>query len=482
MQRHLKATPPTLHLSVEEEAIALDEQSESVIDVETTSADIDRLGDIVVTMGDAQAVVSNTPEIKPIDEALVGAVGDMAVAGSDADPTELTANLVPGTSPSTEGFFSAAKDKITEIWNKIKEIMAKMWQHVRAFFGSRERGADKMIEDAKHVDTGMKDLYSRGFDTQAEFDQWLKDMADRDSRWTRPYQFRGSAGPLTLRSKVVPQQHLKAELEKLRAHARNVIEEVIDAGLEATHFLTDVAKRCAADPAKVREIANEDMAKKYHAIFDKLASKIGIGHGYSQVYLGGFEVEINHRPSKIAHRFNAKIPEFIAAHPIAQGEPELLEVQTINDANEVILKWAEYEKSTLTVNGIARASEAADALRKEIDHLDKARAQFESDSAKRVGELEGSSDEASAFAALWSVMHDNGISNTMSMLSHEARSLACLCAITLPRIIDQAALTFKAAGKWTVSSFDYLNDLAEEAEKLRLRQEDRKKNGRRTGF
>jgi hypothetical protein len=106
---------PQPELSLEEQAIAADEANEKAIDQTNTANDIDQLGDIIVTMGDVQTVVSNIPEIKPIDQALVSSVADAAVAGTDADPEELAGSLLPDSGVSTESFTGKLKGKLEEL-------------------------------------------------------------------------------------------------------------------------------------------------------------------------------------------------------------------------------------------------------------------------------------------------------------------------------------------------------------------------------
>ncbi len=118
MKRHFKPQPPTaqqLHLSAEEEAIAADEQNEVKIEEEHITNNADQLGDIITTIGDVQTVVSNIPEIKPIDEALVSAAADMATAGTDADPEELVGTMLPDEGVSTESLMVDMRDRLAKL-------------------------------------------------------------------------------------------------------------------------------------------------------------------------------------------------------------------------------------------------------------------------------------------------------------------------------------------------------------------------------
>jgi hypothetical protein len=114
-----KAPPPpeptVPQLSLEEQAIATDEANEKKIEMETVSNDADQLGDIIVKVGEVQTIVSNIPEIKPIDQALVASIADAAVAGTDADPEELAGSMLPDEGVSTESFTNKLKDQLTQM-------------------------------------------------------------------------------------------------------------------------------------------------------------------------------------------------------------------------------------------------------------------------------------------------------------------------------------------------------------------------------
>lgn len=137
MRRHFQPTPtPPVSLSLEEEAIIADEVNQQINDIADTAADNERLGDIIVTMGDVETVVSNTPEIKSIEQTLIGAVADMAVAGTDADPEKLIDDMLPpDEAMSTESLADNIKETLSKLWTTIKNMMEKMWSQIGNFFG-----------------------------------------------------------------------------------------------------------------------------------------------------------------------------------------------------------------------------------------------------------------------------------------------------------------------------------------------------------
>ena len=210
MRRHFAAesivTTP-LHLSIEEEAILEDEMNLHSAELDGILEDSDRLGDIVVTMGDAQATVSNTPEIGTMEQELVSAVADMAVAGTDADPEDITKDMLPPAEGlSAESILESAGAMLKKIWDGIKAMMTKIWDHIKNFFmriGEFITGTKRRIEkleklvtesgdtlkdriiDAKDVFHGpLAELTIKGEATKevgkdySELASWFKDVID----------------------------------------------------------------------------------------------------------------------------------------------------------------------------------------------------------------------------------------------------------------------------------------------------------------
>lgn len=128
MQRHLKARPapavssPTL--SVEEEAILIDEASEAGIAADAAAADLDRVAEVADVANDTMLVVDETPEVGQVEQELVNAVGEMAVAGTD-ESAEDVISMPTGADDkiSVEGIASALKS----IWDAIVTAIKNMW-------------------------------------------------------------------------------------------------------------------------------------------------------------------------------------------------------------------------------------------------------------------------------------------------------------------------------------------------------------------
>lgn len=155
MNRHLKVPAPQPEpiptLSVEELAIAEDETSEAEIAAAVAEDDVDRVTEVAEVANDAILIVDETPEVGQVEQELVGAVGDMAVAGSDADPEEVISIPAAGEGDdlSVEGIVSALKS----IWNAIVAAIKNMWVGLKhwltTYFSSLEQNkkhAEKLIE------------------------------------------------------------------------------------------------------------------------------------------------------------------------------------------------------------------------------------------------------------------------------------------------------------------------------------------------
>jgi hypothetical protein len=154
MKRHLeKPTPqpvPVPTLSVEEEAILQDEHNEASIAVDAATAEADRITEVAEVAQDAVLVVDETPEVGQVEQDLVGAVGDMAVAGTDADPEEvISLPVTDGQDVSVEGIVSTLKS----IWDAIVTAIKNMWVGLKhwltTYFSTLEQNkkhAEKLIE------------------------------------------------------------------------------------------------------------------------------------------------------------------------------------------------------------------------------------------------------------------------------------------------------------------------------------------------
>jgi hypothetical protein len=133
MQRHFQPpSSPTVTLSVEEEAIAADEQNQIVADLAEVTQETGRVSDMEATMADARTAVMSTAEVTPVEVQLVAAVADMAVAGTDANPDDVI--VIPGEGVTTEGIISAVSSRLASFWKTIRELISKAMDYIVSFF------------------------------------------------------------------------------------------------------------------------------------------------------------------------------------------------------------------------------------------------------------------------------------------------------------------------------------------------------------
>jgi hypothetical protein len=184
MQRHLKAPAPQPApiptLSVEEEAILADEHSEASQALDQATAAADHITDVADVANDAVQVVDITPQCGQVEAELVEAVGDMAVAGSDADPADVISLPMPaeGGEPTPEGLsVEGIASTLKSIWDAIVTAIKNMWvgfKHwMTTYFSTLEQNkkhAEKLIErlsgmkgylanDGAMVTSSMTDIF-----------------------------------------------------------------------------------------------------------------------------------------------------------------------------------------------------------------------------------------------------------------------------------------------------------------------------------
>lgn len=210
MQRHLKeAAAPTPSLSVEEEAILLDEGSEAEIAFDSAGDDLERISDINDVANDTTLVVSLTPQVGQVEHDLIGAVADMAVAGTDGDPADVLAIVGDSAGLTTEGIIEALKT----MWNAIITSIKNMWVGLKhwltTYFSSLEQNkkhAEKLIErlngmkgytggkgEVKILDifdyggfAGLGLMFSNVFPTEEKLDKLVIDTIDSQFRLMMP--------------------------------------------------------------------------------------------------------------------------------------------------------------------------------------------------------------------------------------------------------------------------------------------------------
>lgn len=120
-----------LTISCEEADVLADE---AVVDLAEADGDLqtaERLVDVSDAMEDMAAIVDGVEEPSETERNLVQVAGDMAVAGTDAEPEDV---MVPATEsfgrPGMESLATRAK----QIWDKVLAMLKKIWEKIEGFF------------------------------------------------------------------------------------------------------------------------------------------------------------------------------------------------------------------------------------------------------------------------------------------------------------------------------------------------------------
>jgi hypothetical protein len=177
MQRHLKARPtpavssPTL--SVEEEAILIDEASEAGIAADAAAADLDRVAEVADVANDTMLVVDETPEVGQVEQELVNAVGEMAVAGTD-EAAEDVISMPTGADDtiSVEGIASALKS----LWQAIITAIKNMWVGIKHWFTTYFSTLEQNKKHAQGLITRLEGMKGYTANSGAEVTSVITDI------------------------------------------------------------------------------------------------------------------------------------------------------------------------------------------------------------------------------------------------------------------------------------------------------------------
>lgn len=128
-----KATPQIRRLSLEEEALVIDQGYQDQQDVCAGLDEVKRLTEISDALEDLAVVAANIRQASPTEIALIETVGQVAVAGSDNEP-EL---MLPAMESFQEGKSIAVEsiaEKAKVLWKNLLEFLARIWEKIVAFF------------------------------------------------------------------------------------------------------------------------------------------------------------------------------------------------------------------------------------------------------------------------------------------------------------------------------------------------------------
>src|ERR1700693_2043033 len=109
-QHFIKPAPQIDSLSLEEEAVLMDEMMQHSDEIDNCANQAERIEAIQQGVDDVAVIVSTQPIVGEIDQALAQVVADMAVVGSDADPADLLPPANEQGQLVTEGFVETVKN------------------------------------------------------------------------------------------------------------------------------------------------------------------------------------------------------------------------------------------------------------------------------------------------------------------------------------------------------------------------------------
>lgn len=125
------------NISMEEEAIMLDESAQAAAEASQDLNEAERIVQVSNALEDLAVVAGSKEELTDHEAQLMENAGDMAVAGTDVSPDEIV--------PAMEAFRVDGKingklamenfrEKADRLWQNIKKILKEIWEKITAFF------------------------------------------------------------------------------------------------------------------------------------------------------------------------------------------------------------------------------------------------------------------------------------------------------------------------------------------------------------
>jgi hypothetical protein len=278
MKRHLVAQPAApVTLSVEEEAILIDEHNTSNNDLVAMEVEIDRMDDTQDIVTDVQSVIAQTETVGEVEQSLIGAVGDMAAAGTDACADDIIPQVaLDGV--STEGFIENVKERVAKIWEAIKDFIRKTWNHIKAFFRTivnfmsplkkKEAAVEKILDDHKaNANASVSGGEAKG---RTHVGRISLDFAGDASRLC-----------MTGETTIVPPERMVSEVKHLVAMAGDTINGFLDLQEAFTLPTLEVIRKSMADVNAVSE-AMSDIKDRIEGPQTKFFQKMHFHPGYEK--------------------------------------------------------------------------------------------------------------------------------------------------------------------------------------------------------
>lgn len=128
-----RIAPKRRYLSLEEEALVLDQAHQDATDVSSSLDETNRLLEVSDALEDLAVVAANIRQASPTEIGLIQTAGQMAVAGTDNEP-EI---MLPTMESFQEGQSIACesiREKAVALWKNLQEFLSRIWDKIEAFF------------------------------------------------------------------------------------------------------------------------------------------------------------------------------------------------------------------------------------------------------------------------------------------------------------------------------------------------------------
>jgi len=126
------------NISMEEEALMIDEADQSAQEVNQDLGDAERIVQVAESLEDLAVVAGSKEELSPHEAHLMEKAGDMAVAGTDVEPDEIVPAMesFKGADGKISGKLAMEnfKETANRLWENIKRILKEVWAKIESFF------------------------------------------------------------------------------------------------------------------------------------------------------------------------------------------------------------------------------------------------------------------------------------------------------------------------------------------------------------
>jgi hypothetical protein len=281
MQRHLKPVVPVVSLSVEEEAILLDEQNQTVNGLVADEVTIDRVVDANEIILDAEHVMQQVAQAGPVEQELLGAVADMAIAGGDMAEEENPWQYHDPNSihNSNESFVDSAMEKIKKLWEQIKAFLDRAWEAVKNFFKNIFSTTKPVKNKLDKLEAALDSKTMPAPEAKPTPVGTNEQVVAPSPTATKPhakFEFFGDVGSLCLApGKMCPPKQIVSELTRLNEVTHKVLNELIQSSEKMLTVIVDAIGDIAQDVMKTVEVVNR-LAPKYNAEMEHLFNVLKI--------------------------------------------------------------------------------------------------------------------------------------------------------------------------------------------------------------